>query len=31
VYETAKRHGLPCYPLRHKDEVQNRYGFVCIS
>jgi predicted metal-binding protein len=31
VYATAKRHGLPCYPLQHKDEVQNRYGFVCIS
>lgn len=31
VYATAKRQGLPCYPLQHKDEVQNRYGFVCIS
>nr|NJM02290.1 metal-binding protein [Desulfobacula sp.] len=31
VYATAKRHGLPCYPLQHKDEIQNRYGFVCIS
>lgn len=31
VYETAKRHHLPCYPLQHKDDVQNRYGFVCLS
>jgi len=31
VYETAKLHGLPCYPLKEKDETQNRYGFVCIS
>ncbi len=31
VYETAKRHNLPCHPLQHKDDVQNRYGFVCIS
>lgn len=31
VYETAKLHNLPCYPLKSKDEVQNRYGFVCIS
>lgn len=31
VYETAKLHNLPCFPLQHKDEVQNRYGFVCIS
>ena len=31
VYETAKHHGLPCYPLQHKADVQNRYGFVCIS
>ena len=31
VYETAKLHDLPCYPLQHKDDVQNRYGFVCIS
>lgn len=31
VYETAKRHHLPCSPLQHKDDIQNRYGFVCIS
>lgn len=31
VYETAKRLGLPCYPLQHKNDIQNRYGFVCIS
>ncbi len=31
VYETAKIHGLPCYPLQDKDDVQNRFGFVCIS
>ncbi|MCF6249349.1 MAG: DUF2284 domain-containing protein [Desulfobacula sp.] len=31
VYETAKRHDLPCYPLKDKDELQNRYAFVCIS
>ncbi len=31
VYRTAARHDLPCYPLQDKDEVQNRYGFVCID
>ena len=31
VYRTAALHGLPCYPLKNKDEVQNRYGFVCID
>ncbi len=31
VYETAKRHDLPCYPLQDKTELQNRYGFILIS
>ncbi len=31
VYETVKRLDLPCYPLKDKDEVQNRYAFVCIN
>ena len=31
VYETAKIHDLPCYPLQNKDDIQNRFGFVCIS
>ena len=31
VYRTAALHGLPCYPLKEKDEMQNRYGFVCID
>jgi len=31
VYATAKLHNLPCHPLKDKDEVQNRYGFVCVS
>ena len=31
VYRTAARFDLPCYPLKDKDETQNRYGFVCID
>jgi len=31
VYETARLHELPCYPLQHEGDVQNRYGFVCLS
>ena len=31
VYKTARNLGLPCEPLKTKDEVQNRYGFVLIE
>ncbi|MCG8687075.1 MAG: DUF2284 domain-containing protein [Desulfobacterales bacterium] len=31
VYRTAALNDLPCYPLKDKDEPQNRYGFVCID
>lgn len=31
VYKTARNLGLPCHPLQHEDEVQNRYGFVLID
>lgn len=31
VYKTVNRLGLPCYPLKDKDETQHRYGFVCIN
>jgi predicted metal-binding protein len=31
VYRTARRHDLPIYPLKDRDEVQNRYAFVCID
>lgn len=31
VYETARLNNLPCYPLKDKDELQNRFAFVCIS
>ena len=31
VYKTAKNLGLPCEVLQHKEDVQNRYGFVLIE
>jgi predicted metal-binding protein len=31
VYKTARSLGLPCAVLRHKEDVQNRYGFVLIE
>lgn len=31
VYKTARQLGLPCEVLLHKDDVQNRYGFVLID
>ena len=30
VFSTARNLGLPCHPLRDRDAVQNRYGFVCL-
>jgi predicted metal-binding protein len=31
VFKTVRRLGLPCEPLRNKDDVQNRYGFVLLD
>lgn len=31
VYKTVNNLGLPCYPLRNKDEQQNRYGFALLD
>lgn len=31
VYRTARNQGLPCDVLQHKEDVQNRYGFVLIN
>ncbi len=31
VYKTARNQGLPCEVLQHKEDVQNRYGFVLIN
>lgn len=31
VYETARKHGLPCEVLQSKEDIQNRYGFVLID
>lgn len=31
VYKTAQQHDLPIYPLKDKNETQNRYAFVCID
>lgn len=31
VYRTARRLDLPCYPLKDKNENQNRYAFVCVD
>jgi predicted metal-binding protein len=31
VYKTARNLGLPCQPLKNKEETQNWYGFVLID
>jgi predicted metal-binding protein len=31
VYKTVRHQNLPCDVLQHKDDVQNRYGFVLIK
>ncbi len=31
VYKTVRELGLPCEPLKHKDDKQNRYGFVLLD
>jgi predicted metal-binding protein len=31
VFKTVRRLGLPCETLRHKDDLQNRYGFVLLD
>ena len=31
VFRTARHFDLPIYPLKDKEEIQNRYAFVCID
>lgn len=31
VYKTVRQLGLPCEPLKHPHDLQNRYGFVLIQ
>ncbi len=31
VYKTVRRLGLPCEVLHHKEDPQNRYGFVLLD
>lgn len=31
VYKTVRSLGLPCEVLQHKEDIQNRYGFVLLD
>jgi len=31
MYKTVRQLGLPCEVLHHKDDVQNRYGFLLVD